>query len=223
MSNMKVVDLTFNIEQGMTTFPVPWHPHVEINIMGRLGIEKRETRRLVLGTHTGTHCDAPRHFIEGGRTIDEMEPELLVGEAALIDLRDVPEKSEVGLELLQSRMPDEVPSRVVLRYDWCGHWGDMSYYSDHPFLSEAAAQWLIDQGVKLLAMDTPMPDNPEHGMGCDIDSPIHKIILGNDAMLVEYLCNLKELNGPRIHFIVAPIKVRDGDGAPARCFGYDLN
>jgi len=147
MSNMKVVDLTFNIEQGMTTFPVPWHPHVEINIMGRLGIEKRETRRLVLGTHTGTHCDAPRHFIEGGRTIDEMEPELLVGEAALIDLRDVPEKSEVGLELLQSRMPDEVPSRVVLRYDWCGHWGDMSYYSDHPFLSEAAAQWLIDQGV----------------------------------------------------------------------------
>lgn len=65
-----IIDLTFPIHEGMTTFPVHWHPIVEISVLGRHGIENRETRKVLLGTHTGTHMDAPRHFIPDGMTVD---------------------------------------------------------------------------------------------------------------------------------------------------------
>ncbi|MDP6560837.1 MAG: cyclase family protein, partial [Candidatus Binatia bacterium] len=77
----EIIDLTFPIHEGMQTFPVHWHPVVEITQLGRLDVEARETRKMVLGTHTGTHMDAPRHFIEGGKTIDEVTLDILVGPA----------------------------------------------------------------------------------------------------------------------------------------------
>ena len=66
----KIIDLTITNEEGMTTFPVYWHPFVEVTQMGRIGIEGRETKKIIIGTHTGTNLDAPRHFIENGITID---------------------------------------------------------------------------------------------------------------------------------------------------------
>jgi arylformamidase len=55
---MKITDLSLTIEEGMMTFPTHWHPVVEITILGRHGVEGRETRKLVLGTHIGTHAEA---------------------------------------------------------------------------------------------------------------------------------------------------------------------
>ena len=63
---MKITDLSLTLEEGMMTFPTHWHPVVEITILGRHGVEGRETRKLVLGTHVGTHADAPLHFIPKG-------------------------------------------------------------------------------------------------------------------------------------------------------------
>ena len=82
----KIIDLSLTIKDGMTTFPVPWHPRVEISTQGRIGIEKRETKKLIIGTHTGTHCDAPKHFLKKGKSIDSISPEIFFGEAIVIDL-----------------------------------------------------------------------------------------------------------------------------------------
>jgi arylformamidase len=73
----------------------------------------------------------------------------------------------------------------------------------------------------LLGMDTPMPDNPAHGKGCDVDSPVHKILLGNDIVLTEYLCNLNALTKNEIELIVAPLKIQAGDGSPARVIAIE--
>lgn len=59
----KIVDLTHSIKEGMTTFDAHWHPFVSIKQIGRIGFEGRETREITFGTHTGTHVDAPLHFI----------------------------------------------------------------------------------------------------------------------------------------------------------------
>src|SRR5689334_1081246 len=80
------IDLTFPIHEGMTTFPVHWHPIVEITQLERHGIENRETRKLVLGTHTGTHCDAPLHFVPGGQSVDSFALDTLIGPAFVADL-----------------------------------------------------------------------------------------------------------------------------------------
>lgn len=217
----KIIDLTFPIHEGMTTFPVSWHPFVEISQMGRHHIEHRETRKLVLGTHTGTHCDAPRHFIPAGKTIDQIPLETLMGPAALIDLTDIKPKAEISLFEIQKRIGALRPQRLVLRYGWSSHWKKEDYYSGHPFLSEEAARWLAGRGLKLIAMDTPMPDDPLNGRGSKNDSPIHKIFLGKNIILVEYLCNLDKIKKRNFELIVLPLKVAGADGAPCRCVAIE--
>lgn len=214
----KVVDLTMYLEEGMQTFPTHWHPFVEITQLGRHGLENRETRKIVLGTHTGTHIDAPRHFIPGGRTVDQLPLEQLVGPASVLDLTSFGAGAEIGVDELTKALDGRSAERVLMRFDWDCHLGTMSYYNDSPFLSEEAAQWLVDKGCRLLGMDTAMPDNPKNGRNGPKDSPNHKILLGNGVVLLEYMVNLSSLDRPVVELVVAPLKIRDGDGAPVRAF-----
>ena len=215
---LRIIDLTMSIEEGMLTFPTYWHPFVEITQLGRHGLENRETRKLVLGTHTGTHIDAPRHFIPGGDTVDQIPLEQLVGEASVLDLSSFGPGMEVGPEDLEHIIGKRPVTRVLLQFNWDRHLGSESYYNDSPFLSETAAQWLVDHGCRLLGMDTAMPDNPKNGRGCSNDSPNHKILLGNNVILLEYMVNLAALKQPIVQLIVAPLKIRGGDGSPVRAF-----
>lgn len=217
----RIVDLSFSIHEGMTTFPCHWHPFVEITVLGRHGIEDRETRKLVLGTHTGTHCDAPRHFIPGGQTVDTLSLETLIGPAFIVDFSNSQPSQEIDVADFEQQLGEHRPERLVMRFDWSDQWGKLRYYTDHPFISEAAAQWLVDRGVRLLSMDTPMPDNPKNGRGSDRDSPVHKILLGHGVILVEYLCNLRALQQQEVELVVLPLKIRDGDGSPARCVAIE--
>lgn len=221
MRSTRIIDLSFRIENGMTTFPTYWHPPVEITILGRHGSENRETRRIVLGSHTGTHCDAPRHFIPDGMTLDRLSLEVLVGPAFVADMSNVPPFKEVGIDLLEHLIGDNSIERLILRYDWSKNWGKQNYYTDHPYIAEEAASWLIDRGIRLLAMDTPTPDNPKNGRGAEKDSPVHKLLLEKNVILVEYLCNLKSLTQKNIELIVLPLKIYEGDGAPARCIAIE--
>lgn len=217
----RIVDLTFPVHEGMTTFAAPWHPYVEITQLGRHGLEGRETRKIVMGTHSGTHCDAPRHFIPGGATIDEIPLDVFVGPAVVCDFSGVPASHAINADELARAIGDRRTERVVLRYDWSDKIGTRAYYTDHPYLEVRAAEWLVARGVKLLGMDAPMPDNPRDGMGSGNDSPVHKALLGRGVVLVEYLCNLRAIAKPDIELIVLPLKVREGDGAPARCIAIE--
>ena len=214
----RIVDLTMSIEEGMQTFPTHWHPFVEITQLGRHGLENRETRKLILGTHTGTHIDAPRHFIPGGKTVDQIPLEQLVGSASVLDLTAFGAGAEVGVKDIALVLGDRSAERVLMRFDWDRTLGTMGYYNDSPYLSEDAAQWLVDKGCRLLGMDTAMPDNPKNGRGCTKDSPNHKILLGNGVILLEYMVNLAALTQPVVQLVVAPLKIKDGDGAPVRAF-----
>lgn len=217
----RIIDLTFPIHEGMTTFPVPWHPTVEVSILGRHGIERRETRKITLGTHTGTHCDAPLHFIPGGNTVDQIPLDTLIGPAFLVDLSQTPPGNEVSTRTLSSKIGERRPERVILRFDWDAKWGSANYYTDHPFLSTAAAEWLVGMGVKLVAMDTPMPDNPKNGKGSQTDSPNHKIFLKSGTIIVEYLCNLNKIRNQEVELIALPLKIKGGDGSPLRCVAIE--
>ena len=127
------------------------------------------------------------------------------------------EGQTIGVEDLKRAMGEDNPERIVLRFDWSDQWGKIEYYQDHPFISEEAAEWLVQRGVRLIATDTPSLDNPAHGWGSKIDCPNHKILLGRGVILVEYLCNLKKLKTQSIDLIVMPLKITGADGAPARC------
>ena len=214
---MKIIDLSLAIEEGMMTFPTHWHPVVEVTILGRHGIEGRETRKVVLGTHIGTHADAPRHFIPNGGTIDDVPLDVLVGPATVADFTGCRPSQEIDVADLKKRLDDKIPKRLILRTGWSDYFGNMKFYNEYPFLSENAAQWLVDNGVRLIAMDTPSPDNPVHSRGTAKDSPNHKVLLGAGVVLVEYLTNLKALTALEVELVVMPLKLKGCDGAPARC------
>ncbi len=217
----RIIDLTYSIHEGITTYPRYWHPKVEITQLGRLDIEGRETRRIVLGTHTGTHCDAPRHFIEGGQTIDLVPLDILIGPAVVLDFSKKGPLQEIAVSDFEEHLGNNIPERLVLRFEWSDYWNTSEYYKNHPFISIEAAQWLVGKGIRLLAMDTPTPDRPSNIKDTAKDSPIHKILLGKGIVLVEYLCNLKELNQRVIELIILPLKIVDGDGSPARCIAIE--
>jgi len=75
--------------------------------------------------------------------------------------------------------------------------------------------------VRLIAMDTPSPDNPAHSRGTSKDSPNHKVLLGAGVVLVEYLANLKSLTASEVELIVMPLKLKGCDGSPARCVAIE--
>jgi arylformamidase len=218
---MKIIDLSLLIEEGMMTFPTPWHPVVEITILGRHGIEGRETRKLVLGTHVGTHADAPRHFIPNGATIDQVPLDVLIGPATVADFQNCGPLHEIGIADLKQRLGDKKPVRLILRTGWSEYFGNMKFYNEYPFLSEDAAHWLVEKGVRLIAMDTPSPDNPAHSRGTPRDSPNHRVLLGAGVVLVEYLTNLKSVTAQEVDLIVMPLRLKGCDGSPARCVAIE--
>ncbi|TLX45932.1 cyclase [Pseudoalteromonas phenolica] len=218
---MKIIDLSMLLEEGMQTFAAHWHPFYESTQLGRHGIENRETRKIILGTHTGTHIDAPRHFIKGGSTVEQISLEQLNGKATLLNLTHLPKKHEITRNELVQALNNQCPERLVCRFDWDLQLNTNEYYTDHAFFSESACQWLVDNGCKLIALDTPQPDNPLNGRGAEKDAPNHKILLGAGVVIVEYLVNLSAIKTNEFTLIVAPLKLKDGDGAPARCFAIE--
>ncbi|PKN08835.1 MAG: cyclase [Deltaproteobacteria bacterium HGW-Deltaproteobacteria-8] len=217
---LKLVDLTLPIEEGMLTFQRPWHVRVQVRQLAELAVQGRETRSITLGSHTGTHVDAPRHFMPGGAGVDQLPLDALIGRARLLDLHGLAPLTPITTELLAAALGGAVPARLVLRFDWDRFWGAEDYYRGHPYLTEEAARWLVQGGLRLLGLDAPMPDNPEPAEGAP-DSPIHKILLGSGVILLEYLCNLGALRSPEITLVALPLRVSGADGAPTRCVAYD--
>lgn len=211
-----IIDLTMTLREGIMTFPVHWHPVVEITQLGRFEVEGRETRKIILGTHTGTHVDAPRHFVPNGATIENTDLDLYYGPARVLDFTDLPDKTEITREMLVERIGADFPARILFRYDWERRLDSLKYYSHHPYLSEGACEWLVKNGIRLVGFDAPMPDDPRNGRGSDRDSPNHTILLGAGVAILEYLVNLSQI--PTRDFILSalPIKIKEGDGAPVR-------
>jgi len=211
-----IIDLTMTLREGIMTFPVHWHPVVEITQLGRFEVEGRETRKIVLGTHTGTHVDAPRHFVPKGETIENTDLDIYYGPARVLDFTHLPDKTEITREMLVERIGRDFPSRILFRYDWERRLDSLKYYSDPPYLSEEACEWIVENGIRLVGFDAPMPDDPRNGRGSDRDSPNHTILLGAGVAILEYLVNLSQI--PTKDFILSalPLKIEEGDGAPVR-------
>ena len=214
----KIIDLTYEIEEGMTTFNAPWHPLVSIKQMGRIGMEGRETRKLSFGTHTGTHVDAPLHFIKNGTSIDEIPLQKLIGDITIIDYSNLQENEPITKEMLDE---NKISKKMLFKFGWGKFWGTKKFYMDYPYFTKEAAEFLVSKNVELIAYDIPSPDNSHTKLGSNDDSQIHKIFLGNGVILVEYLANLDKVttyDGWSI--VVLPLKIKNGDGSPARVFVY---
>jgi kynurenine formamidase len=161
-----------------------------------------------LGSHSGTHLDAPAHVVEDGATVDELPVHLLVGPAVVVDLRDLGPREPVRWERLAAyASPDRM---LVLHTGWDRFWGSATY-EDHPYLDAQAARALVDAGVRTVGIDALSVDET----GGEL-LPAHQALLGAGGVVVENLTNLAAVDHPEPVLSVLPLPLRGCDGSPVR-------
>ena len=207
----KFIDVSIPVGPGMLTWP--GDPTMSIERVWDLEQGHASNLSLLtMSTHTGTHVDPPIHFVTGGATIDQLALEVFVGAAVVVDAR--------GLSVIDAAFLDRagVPSgcpRVLFKTDWSARWGSEpapTFPDSFTALSLDAARWLTDRRVRLVGTDFISIE----GMA-DPTYPIHRHLLGAGIVVVEGL-DLREVKPGPCRFTCLPLKIRDGDGGPARAF-----
>lgn len=191
-------------------FPAP-----EIRRVSSMPIDPLNVTEMTIMCHVGTHIDAPIHFIPDGPSIAEIPLRRLCGPGVVLHL-DVDEDTLITAADLESASPRPRADDIVLIDT--GWWRRVhsEEYHRHPSLDHDAAQWLVDQGVKLVGLDFPTPDLPVVRRPDGFDWPIHHILLGAGTLIAENLTNLAEITGHRVDVMLLPLRISGADGGPAR-------
>lgn len=201
-----VYDISLSISN---TLPV-WPGDVPVQITQSAHLDRGDVAtvsELHLSAHTGTHVDAPAHFVRGGASVDTLALDALLGPAWVAEVRDAPLLTVALLDALA--IPAEA-ERVLFHTRNSALWaGEPRFHTDFVALDEAAAQWLVAHGVRLVGIDylsvAPFTDA----------IPTHRVLLEADVVIVEGL-DLRGIRQGWYEFICLPLKIAGCDGAPAR-------
>ena len=163
---------------------------------------------LSLSAHTGTHVDAPAHFIPDGVGVDALDLNVLVGPAHVVEAL---EADVLTAELLESLAIPKQIERLLFKTRNSSRWvqNPNSFDKNYVALTQDAARYLISRGIQLVGIDylsiAPFDDSVS----------THRELLGAGVVVVEGL-NLKGINPGRYQLTVLPLKIKGLDGAPAR-------
>lgn len=178
---------------------------------------------LHLGSHTGTHVDAPRHLLEAATSIDELPVGTFVGEAIVLHVEGLEPRAVIDAhtpgiaERFVGGVGDAVGGAriVLLSTGWDAHWGTDAALA-HPSIDPTFAAELVAAGVRVLGVDTLSPD--AHG---DEGLPVHHAVLDAGGCIIENLTGLTGLPD-RVEFIGMPLRIEGGDGSPIRAVAREL-
>ena len=209
---MRVVDLSHPITADMPVYP--GDPLPSLDVASTLAGAGYVTRRITLGSHTGTHMDGPAHMIAGGRTLDAYPVGHFIGSAAVLDLTACVGPTIEPAALLAHQAVIAGCAFLLLNTGRHRHWGEASYFVDYPVLSVDAALWLAGLGLRGIGVDTVSVD-----AGDATDYAVHRALLGHDMVIVENLTNLGSLSDAGFTFAAFPLRIDCADGSPVRAVG----
>jgi len=199
-------DVTIPMYAGMTAWP--GDPPFEYAALGRMEEGgSSNTSRVSFCTHTGTHVDAPWHFVADGERLDEVDASLFFGEALLLEVPDT-----VDLVKAADLGPGPLGPRLLIKTRNSRLPVDAPFREDYVALDADAAQRLVEEGVRLVGVDylSVAPFGQEGQV-------THHTLLGNRVLVVEGL-RLNEFEAGVYYFTVLPLPILGADGAPCRAF-----
>ena len=172
---------------------------------------------LTFCPHTSTHLDAPCHWVSGGKTLDELSADCLIGPAVIIDLRkkkgDAPIFAE-DIKDWEAASGEEIrPGDAVLF--WTDHdkfWGDSEVFlKGWPYMTEEGAKYLVSKKVRLIGMETLNIDSVNAP-----ESPAHIELLGHEVLILENITNLDKIGRTRCQIVASALNIPGGTGCPVR-------
>ncbi len=209
-----LVDLSHTVEDGLVTYPGLPAPAIcdflsrEVSRTKYAEGTEFQIGRIEMVGNTGTYIDSPFHRYADGRDLSDLKLEEL---ANLDGVLVTAEGQATGPEAFEGV---EVQGRAVLvRTGWDAHWATERYYSGSPFLTEAAARYLVDAGAALVGIDSLNIDDT-----ADMRRPVHTVLLGADVPIVEHMTGLDRLPATGFRFFAVPVKVKGFGTFPVRAF-----
>lgn len=166
--------------------------------------------KIEMVANTGTYVDSPFHRYEHGKDLSELSLTSLADIDGVV-FHASPTRRAIGPELFKTG--NLRGKAVLIHTGWSKHWGTDQYFEGHPFLTEAAAEFLKQQGAVLAGIDSLNIDDIRGG-----ERPAHSILLGADIPVCEHLCNLDQLPDSGFRFHAVPVKVKRFGTFPVRAY-----
>ena len=202
-----IYDVTLPITNTMPVWP--GDPPVQLVKKSHLSRDKSHTVTLTaieMGSHTGTHIDAPYHMIDGGKRLEEFPLDTLTGKVSLFE---IPGVRSIGRTDLQGFDWTGV-ERVLFKTENSKHWQDGKFYEEFVYLEPEGAEFLSQRGIRLVGIDYLSIDkfkSEKH--------PTHFVLLEKNIVILEGL-NLSAVPAGEYTLVALPLNLQDADGAPAR-------
>lgn len=209
-SPVPIYDITVPISNELPTWPDD--PAVNLTVWRSLSSgDSANVSMLSLGAHTGTHVDAPAHFIEGAAKVEALPLDVLIGEAQVVE---VPNDMHVIDEEFVMAHCAPGTTRIIFKTRNSAFWNERNpeFRTDFTYLDLKAAERLVQCGIKLAGIDylsIEKYDSPKH--------ETHLALLSHGVVILEGL-NLIDIPAGKYELICLPLRLRSskGDGAPAR-------
>jgi arylformamidase len=215
----RYIDLSYNLEESTPVYPD--YPPFRTRILETAGNDPSSNGTLnssgiELGLHCGTHMDSPFHFFNNGHTIEQISLSQCIGLTLLINLSTLLPNGAIEKKDLDNHEHSLRSLRkVVLWTGWSRHWGDKTYFEQHPVLTGEAAQYLVRCGVHLLGVDLPSVDR----------SPFeaHLELLGHNVVILENLTCLDMIPSDVFQLMAIPLKLSGREASPVRAIAMEVN
>ena len=211
----KVVDLTHEIIDGMMVFP--GDPKVQICEACTILDHGLAVSSLALGSHSGTHIDAPSHFLHDKNSLSDFAISQFIAKGVLIDCSHKKALEPIVLDDVRNYLKDFQEGDFALFYTGFDKYFGVQHYFKAPYLDISTVNALLDCGVKGFLIDTLSPD--KYG---DESFVIHHAILSQNAIIGENFTNLGKIDFANPLIAALPMKLSNGDGAPTRAVAIKL-
>lgn len=205
---MKIWDISLMISPNLPTWPGDPKAVIE-RVSAITDGANANVSRMDMGVHTGTHVDAPLHFIDGSSAVEAMNLEVLIGPARVVQVAD--DVNVIDREVLEKLELPTGTTRVLFKTRNSKYWASQvgEFQTDFVGIDESGSKYLVEKGVRLVGVDylsvAPFKQS----------RPTHQILLGANMVIVEGL-DLSAVQPGEYQLICLPLKIEGSDGAPAR-------
>ena len=212
---LRLVDLSQDIFDGAPTFEPD--PTTHINAHLTIADLNYNMTEIIMSAHYGTHLDAPFHFFDDGRTVENLDVRNGFGVAHVLDFTHKKARDPIDLADFEPHKEKATAgSRLIFNTGWDKVLPDPDYFGGQPYLTVELTTWLAKQGVACVALDTPTTYPAEY-------TASHHSLLNAEAevLIIEGLRGLDRLVRNEVILIALPLRIRGRDGSPCRAMAID--